>query len=137
VQPPEKPITLEDLDRAPTNLPVTINVDFHKMYLELMERFTTTSDELFEIKEELINLKSERGTRRLLDELIIPYASRAFWFMCVYCAVVALVVVADALHHGFSLPDSVLDWLVGSTAVTVIGLVGMVLTGVFLGGQSK
>jgi hypothetical protein len=137
VEPPEKPITLDDLDRAPTNLPVTSNADFHKMYFELMERFTTTSNELFEVKEELINLKSERGTRHMLDELIIPYASRAFWFMCIYCAVVALVVIADAIHFGFSLPDSVLNYLVGSTAVTVIGLVGMVLTGVFLGGQSK
>lgn len=36
---------------------------------------------------------------------------------------------------GFKLPDDVLKFLVGSTATTVIGLVGMVLTGIFVGAR--
>lgn len=65
-------------------------------------------------------------------------ANRSFRFMCVYCAVVGEMVP----FHGFKLfrfqlPASVLNFLVGSTAATVIGLVGMVLTGIFVGARSS
>ena len=36
---------------------------------------------------------------------------------------------------GFHLEKEVLSLMVGSTAVTVIGLVGMVLTGIFVGAR--
>ena len=75
-------------------------------------------------------------TRGTLDSLIKPYADKTFWFMCIYCGGVAVML----LLHGFkisrfSLPDNVLGFLVGSTAATVIGLVGMVLTGIFVGAR--
>lgn len=73
----------------------------------------------------------------MLDELIKPYATRAFIFMCAYCAFVAATLVFHGFRWCFALPESVLQLLVGSTAVTVIGLVGMVLTGVFIGAGRK
>ncbi len=58
--------------------------------------------------------------------------------MCVYCGGVWLMLMLRGFEDlGFRLPDSVLQLLVGSTAVTVIGLVGMVLTGVFVGARSR
>ncbi len=75
----------------------------------------------------------------ILNQLIKPYANRAYIFMCIYCTVVTLIIVAHGLKQWlfahFFLPDNVLDFLVGSTAVTVIGLVGMVLTGIFVGAR--
>ena len=37
----------------------------------------------------------------------------------------------------FILPDTVLEYLVGSTAVTVVGLCATVLSGVFFGARSS
>jgi hypothetical protein len=58
--------------------------------------------------------------------------------MCAYCGVVgALIALNGFLDIRFSLPESVMQFLVGSTATTVIGLVGMVLTGIFVGARGK
>ena len=66
--------------------------------------------------------------------------------MCFYSFTVAVILILNgfkvqiANYHGvatapFQLTEAVLNFLVGSTAVTVIGLVGMVLTGVFVGAR--
>ena len=55
--------------------------------------------------------------------------------MCSYCAYVGTILVAQLA--GYKLPDAVLEVLVGSTAVTVIGLVGMVLTGIVVGARHR
>ena len=131
------PITLDDLDKAPSGLPVQNNIDWHSRYLELMDRFITITDESFSLKEENSKLKSANKTRTILDELILPFAKKTFYFMCCYCGVVGFFLFLHGFGLDFKLPDSVLDFLVGSTAVTVIGLVGMVLTGVFVGGGKR
>lgn len=58
--------------------------------------------------------------------------------MCSYCGVVALALFMSGFNC-FPRPisDEVMKVLVGSTAVTVIGLVGMVLTGVFAGARKN
>ena len=56
--------------------------------------------------------------------------------MCIYCGAVALILIASGWKiGGFDLPPAVLTVLTGTTAVTVIGLVGMVLTGIFVGAR--
>lgn len=131
-------LSLDDLDRAPQTLPVQSDFDFRSAYHSLHDRFVETADENFALKEEVGRLRIYNGTRQLLDELIKPFAERAFWFMCSYCGFAAVVLVAHGFHIlNFNLPDQVLGYLVGSTAVTVIGLVGMVLTGVFVGSRPK
>ena len=58
--------------------------------------------------------------------------------MVYYCLFAGEVLVVDGVHlRGFDLPKEVLQVLVGSTAATVIGLVGMVLTGVFVGARKS
>ena len=130
-------VGLEDLDRAPPSLPARLDLDWHKCYLELHERFTLVAEDLFQTKEEVIRVSSQNDTRAELNTLIKPYAKKAFWFMVAYCVVVVVIICLQGFHTGFSLPDSVLATLVGATAANAIGLVGMVLTGVFLGGPRK
>lgn len=88
------------------------------------------------LKQELEQTSKRVRTIQILDELIEPMANRSFWFMCIYCFVVAVMLALDGFEQvAFNLPDSVLEFLVGSTAATVIGLVGMVLTGIFIGAR--
>lgn len=138
MQPGDPPFSVGDIDRAPASLPGPPHVDWEEKYHKLKTRFDQVGDETFQLKEELSQLKAQTSTRATLDGLIIPYASRTFWFMCVYCGGVGLMLMLSGFQDlGFRLSDPVLQLLVGSTAVTVIGLVGMVLTGVFVGARSR
>ncbi len=60
------------------------------------------------------------------------YARKAYWFMVVWCVGVALVVIAQGLGiWSFSLPVAALTTLIGGTTVSVVGLVGFILQGLF------
>lgn len=101
-----------------------------------MDRFTQVSEENFRIKDENHRLKIDLRTKQILDDLISPYASKAYGYMCAYSSVVVvLLLLSGCQASGFKLDAAVLALLVGSTAVTVIGLVGMVLTGIFVGAR--
>lgn len=134
-QPPEGPPTLEDLDNAPPAIPVQpgdVQVTAED-YASRLARVTSEKDELYNENQKL---KLNAETVRTLNELIKPMAEKAFVFMCCYAfGVLALLLLDGSNHNGFNLPDSTLDFLVGSTAATVIGLVGMVLTGIFVGAR--
>lgn len=131
------PITVEDIDNAPTtavvsasDTPVTAD-DYRTAFVRLTEDCNS-------LREELDRTKKRVKTTEILDELIQPFAKKSFWFMCVYCGVVGLLLTLHGFTGiAFSLPESVLQFLVGSTATTVIGLVGMVLTGVFVGARGR
>ncbi|MEQ1900260.1 MAG: hypothetical protein ABL866_05960 [Devosia sp.] len=131
---PKPPVTVEDIDSAPvsTGAPETGKI------AELREAFTRVSEEKAQLQVELDALAKKVRTLEILDDLIEPYAKRAFAFMCCYCGAVGIILLLHGFRHRwFFLPESVLDFLVGSTAVTVIGLVGMVLTGIFVGARPK
>ncbi len=127
--------TLDDIDSAPPAIPPSRG-DYAvttEDYAIKLARVTAEKDELYFENQKL---KMNAETAKTLNELIKPYASRAFWFMCCYSAgVFGLLLLTGFGKCGFTLPDSTLDYLVGSTAVTVIGLVGMVLTGIFVGAR--
>jgi hypothetical protein len=127
-------ISLTDLDNAPTHLPAD-NAHAAQDYATLWDRFQDVTSRNARLEDELLSLKRRISTSKLLDDMIQPYADRAFTFMCVYCGVVGLMLFASGNPGGFWLSDTVLSYLVGSTAVTVIGLVGMVLTGIFVGAR--
>jgi uncharacterized membrane protein len=58
--------------------------------------------------------------------------------MCAYAGIVGVLLVLHGFKGiAFELQESVLNFLVGSTAATVIGLVGMVLTGIFVGARRR
>lgn len=135
---PEKPISVDDIDRAPSSLPTPPNTNWEMRYHEVSREFTKISSKEIEQREEIHRLKQKINTHNILDDLIKPSASNAFKFMVAYCGFVGAVLILSGFRlWGFSLGDHVLETLVGSTAVTVIGLVGMVLTGVFVGARGK
>jgi hypothetical protein len=130
-----KPITVDDIDRATENVPAS-GSDTPVTAEDWRNAYTRLSQENASLKEELDKTLKRVQTIEILDDLIEPMAKRSFTFMCSYCGVVGAMVLAHGLKIcGFSLPESVLQFLVGSTAATVIGLVGMVLTGVFIGAR--
>lgn len=126
-------VSLEDLDKAPLSPPVAQSrVDAGQW----REKFTEVADENFSLKEQISILRQKLNTKNILDDMLKPYANYAYGFMCVYSLFVALVL----LMNGFGcfknpVPETVMQFLVGSTAATVIGLVGMVLTGIFVGAR--
>lgn len=131
---PSKP-TIEDIDSAPDDAGMSAT-DLAVSDSDYREQLARVGDERDELQAENEALKRKDRTHQILDSLIIPYAERTFIFMCVYCAVVAALLALDgAGFWGFDLPEGVLQLLVGSTATTVIGLVGMVLTGIFVGAR--
>lgn len=136
--PADSPFDVGDIDKAPTGLPEPQHVDWQANYHDLKARFDQVTTKNFQLEEEASRLRAQNSTREILDGLMIPYAKRTFLFMCAYCGVVGSMLVASGIEAlRFKLADSVLQLLVGSTAVTVIGLVGMVLTGVFVGARSR
>jgi hypothetical protein len=130
------PITVDDIDRAPATLPEASGRNWQIEFNFLNQRFVELAETHAALKEQHDALKRKDSTRTALDDLIAPYSARAYWFMCAYSFLAFLVLMLDGFGAGgFSLSDEVLRIVVGSTAVTVIGLVGMVLTGVFVGAR--
>jgi hypothetical protein len=60
------------------------------------------------------------------------YANAVFWYLVGYSVFAAVVVLLDGWKvFGFSLPVAVLTTIVGSTAASAIGLMAIVVTGLF------
>ena len=129
--------SLDDLDRAPAVLPQRPGpIDYRSQLETLQKRFADVTTEKERLQQDFDDLLRRSSTIEELDKLIGPSAKNAFSFMCAYSAGTFCLLILDGSHwKGFSLKESVLDFLVGSTAATVIGLVGMVLTGIFVGAR--
>lgn len=128
--------SLEDLDRAPSSLPEVQPVDYKSELETLRERFNQVTADKDRLQIDFDDLRRNRSTIAELDKLIGPSANKAFLYMSLYSLGTFLLLMLDGSGwYGFNLDESVLDLLVGSTAVTVLGLVGMVLTGIFVGAR--
>lgn len=129
-------VTLNDLDNAPDSAAVVAG-DTLVSEEDYRKRLAIVGNERDALQAELEKVQRRVRTVEILDQLIEPMAKRSFAFMCAYCGVVGAFVAAHGFGlWGFALPESVLQFLVGSTATTVIGLVGMVLTGIFVGARN-
>lgn len=132
---PDDPVNVGDIDTAPDDAAV-IPTDTQVSAEDYQSAIARIGEEKDAIQAELDAARQKAKTIEILDSLIKPYAERTFYFMCVYCGVVALMLLMHGCEFSkFKLPESVLQFLVGSTATTVIGLVGMVLTGIFVGAR--
>ena len=122
----------EDIDSAADQSPEAVGdpIDPNTLLLRFVELANQNDDLQDEVN------KEKTRTIRVLNDLMKPYAGKVFCFMCAYCGFVGLFLLLNAFGC-FKRPveASVMEFLVGSTAVTVIGLVGMVVTGVFLGAR--
>jgi hypothetical protein len=135
-------ITVDDIDASPNSVAVTdndvpVNAEvFRDKWLREQDKVFELKDQLTELKAKLSEAQSNANTKAVLDKLVKPTADKAFWYMFGYSGFVGFLL----LLNGFGcfvipLDPEVMKFLVGSTAVTVIGLVGMVLTGVFVGAR--
>ena len=127
-------ISVEDMDNALDHLVPEESTS--EQTRTVFDRLSDVGLENFQLKQTVAELEQKLRTKDILDGLIEPYAGRAFNFMCVYSGFVGSVLLLDSFNiSGFEMNPTVQAYLVGSTAVTVIGLVGMVLTGVFVGAR--
>jgi hypothetical protein len=128
----DKP-TVEDIDKAPENLPVPVAApDDPEIVMDLHARFSEIANENFGLKAENISLKGRLETKTAIDSLLGPYSNKVFTFLCFYGLVAFLLLLLNGFHlGGFNLDPSVLKFIVGSTAVSAIGLVGLVIRGMF------
>lgn len=134
---PDEIVTVDDIDSA-ANTVSPSKSDTPVSFEEINAAFSRVAEERDALAADVEILKKKIRTTEILDDLIEPFAHKAFWFMCIYSSTVGLFLLLHGTKYkSFSLPDSVLNFLVGSTAVTVIGLVGMVLTGIFVGARSN
>lgn len=135
---PNNNITLQDLDNAPAELEGASEVFSEEDFEKLRVNFTRISDEKARLEIEINRIKTANRASEILDGLIEPFANKTFLFMCAYCGFVGIVLLMNSFNcFRRSISDGVLQILVGSTAATVIGLVGMVLTGIFVGARKK
>ena len=135
-------VTLSDLDNSPPNVPASggdtlvASNQIRKEWLEATARISDLEEQLRDANRQLDEANRKVTTVEILDDLLEPSANKAFKYMFVYSGFVGVLL----LLNGFGcvvvpLDPEVMKFLVGSTAVTVIGLVGMVLTGVFVGAR--
>jgi hypothetical protein len=91
------------------------------------------SDSLSDKDAELERLKGQQTVEQVRATLLAPFSSKVYWFVVGYCAVVGIMLLLSGwkTSTGFTLSDTVLGIIAGSTAVSVIGLIGMVISGLF------
>jgi hypothetical protein len=131
---PEK-ITLGDMDNAPSETAQT-ETDVVVTKDDLTVALARVSDENFQLKQDLDEAEKKIRKSEILDNMLEPSAKKAFNYMFAYSGAVGLILLMNGFGCFVNMLDAeVLKFLVGSTAVTVIGLVGMVLTGVFIGAR--
>lgn len=130
---PDRKPTLSDIDKAPETLPIALApAQPPAEFAELQSRFTELADENFDLRNENNALKGRLDSKTEIDRLLRPMATRTFIFLCCYCLGALGVILLQGFHwHGFNLDASVLQVLIGSTAVSAIGLVGLVIKGMF------
>jgi hypothetical protein len=131
---PDRKPTLSDIDKAPENLPVAAPeaARTDAEYIKLQSRFTEIADANFELTAENKSLKNQLGSKKAIEDLLGPTSRRAFIFLCGYGIGALAVLLFQGFHvGGFNLPETVLDFLVGSTAVSAIGVFAAVIKGLF------
>lgn len=84
-------------------------------------------------KAELDKLAGKKTVDDVRAEMLADFSTNTFRFVVGYCAVVGIMLLLAGWKGatGFSLSDTILGIIAGSTAVSVIGLIGMVVSGLF------
>jgi regulator of replication initiation timing len=127
----ESPPKLSDIDTSPDNLPAII-APADVPVAELKVRFDQVAEENFGLKADNAALKGRLATKEAIDGMLRPYSEKVYRFLCGYGIGSFGLVLLDGFHYrGFDLPEVVAVTIVGSTAVSAIGLVGLVIRGMF------
>jgi len=130
--PKPPPLDPSIIDKAPLedNQPVELGADNTDLLYNMLYKLQM---ELEETKSENEKLKGSKTFNQVKAEMLKPYADAVFRFVMGYCAVVGVLVLMAGYETrtGFKLPETILGIISGSTAVSVIGLIGMVISGLF------
>jgi hypothetical protein len=120
----------------PRDLPV--HADEDEVYAAYSEVVGQLSEQLAAAEAEIERLKGQQTVEQVKAGLLAPYSARVFWFVVSYCVVVGAMLALAGWSEmtGFKLSDAILGIIAGSTAVSVIGLIGMVISGLFGVGKS-
>lgn len=118
------------IDEAPLTLPVERDSGDEDFYYELA---SSLAAELESARAELVALQAKKTVDDVRAAMLEGYSNRVFWFVAMYCLVVGvfLMLAGWASVTRFHLSDTILAIIAGSTAVSVIGLIGMVISGLF------
>lgn len=102
----------------------------------LSKALSNAEETIAKYRDEADYEKQQARGIKILNDLMEKFADRIFYFMCAYCGFAGALLLVNATGI-FTRPisDSVFHFLVGSTAVTVIGLVATVVSGIFLGAR--
>jgi hypothetical protein len=77
-------------------------------------------------------LKGEVSIEKVKAQMMRPYANKVFYFVVAYCIAIGSLLILVGFHPArFSLPSTVLDIIAGSTATSVLGLIGIIVGGLF------
>lgn len=122
-EPAEQKLTLDDIDIGVQEVAVVER----KSRLDLLEEQQIEEARLRNemARAHIANVNADRAMR-------MEYASRILRYLESYSAVVASIVIASGFSFtSFHLPVEIEAFLVGSTAVAAIGLVGFIAKGLF------
>lgn len=88
---------------------------------------------------ELARLKGKKTVDDARAQMLEHYSDNVFVFVVCYCAAVGIMLALAGFGKitGFVLSDAILGIRAGSTAVSVIGLIGMVVSGLFGGAKPR
>jgi hypothetical protein len=119
------------IDQAPLVDNATLPQD--PDYIDQLETLLfTLQAELDESQAEVERLSASKTVTQVRASMMEPFANKVFWFLCAYCAVAAVILILSGIaHNGFLLSDTILAILIGSTLVSAIGLVRVVVNGLF------
>ena len=129
---PKPPLDPSIIDRAP--LADNATAPQAADYIGQLETLVfTLQAELDESQAEVVRLAASETFEQVRTKMMKPYADKVFRFVTWYCVAVGLMLLAAGFAQWthFRLSDAILGIIAGSTAVAVIGLIGMVLGGLF------
>lgn len=139
VQPPHIQLDPSLIDNAP-DLPDEIGKTSERILLDTyIEIASDLGEQLAQAEAEIERLEGLQTVEQVKASLLAPYSERVFWFVVGYCAVVGEMLFLAGWKQitRFELSDTILAIIAGSTAVAVIGLIGMVISGLFGGGKKE
>jgi hypothetical protein len=124
------------IDQAPISPdPQDFDVGQSKYYVELVGQLAAENEQL---RAEVDRLTGSQTYEEVRVQMMKPYANKVYWFLVWYCVFVAIVILLCGFRlGGFQISDTVLGIIAGSTAVSAIGLVGFVVSGLFGSGKSS
>lgn len=126
--PPGTPLPKIDLSRIAVGVQIAQR-KIGKDSKDSLEEETLPAKRYKAVTETIVQSNHDRRANRILRT---RYASYVFKFLVGYSGFCASVVLLNGFHaFGFALADGVVSTLVGSTAVSAIGLVATVVAGLF------